>query len=281
MAQIQLGLIGDNIKASRAPNLHHFCGEMTGLDVDYQRLIPADLGTDFDTTFANALNGGYRGLNITLPYKERVVTKLTINDPDIARIGACNTVLFTEDGPKGYNTDFSGFIAGFRDTLGDIAPGRVVMFGAGGVGKAVAFGLKRLNASQIILIDPDTTKAQELADALNASHDASNNGVTLARVGTLDDLARADGVINCTPLGMVGYGGSPVPEDAFPAATWAFDAVYTPVNTPFKAQAEAAGAAFMSGYELYYWQGVDAYEIFTGVKITDHATLRAHLLKTA
>lgn len=271
MAAIRLGLIGDNIKASRAPALHRFCGQLCGLDLSYDLLIPCEQGLEFDALFERCRAQGMTGLNITLPYKERVVPRLIVEDPDIACIGACNTVLFTRDGPKGFNTDFSGFITAFREAFGAGAqPGRVVMFGAGGVGKAVGFGLTRLNAQEIILIDPDTAKAQALAEAINGSKQA----VSRARVGGLDDLAQADGVVNCTPLGMVGYGGSAVPEGRFPRCAWAFDAVYTPTDTPFKAQAEAAGASFLSGYELYYHQGVDAFRIFTGLPVPDHALLR-------
>jgi shikimate dehydrogenase len=276
MTKIQLGLIGDNIKASRAPILHRLTGRLTGLDVAYDRLIPKDMNQTFDEVFAHAQSNGFRGVNVTLPYKEKVVEKLIIENEDVRRIGAVNTVVFTSEGPKGYNTDFSGFITGYCNQFGDQTPGKVVMFGAGGVGKAVAFALKRLQASEIIFIERDIGKAEALAATVNEG----GGSATVARVGSMDDLATADGVINCTPLGMVGYGGSPVPEGQFPAAKWAFDAVYTPVNTPFKAQAEAAGAAFMSGYELYYYQGVDAYEFFTGVKVEDHNTLRKLLSET-
>jgi shikimate dehydrogenase len=67
-----------------------------------------------------------------------------------------------------------------------------------------------------------------------------------------------------------------VPEGAFPRATWAFDAVYTPVDTPFRAQALAAGAAFLSGWELFFRQGIDAFALFTGSR-PDTAALRAAL----
>ncbi|MFV0292726.1 MAG: shikimate dehydrogenase family protein [Paracoccus sp. (in: a-proteobacteria)] len=276
-ATIRLGLIGDNIRVSRAPALHRLCGKMAGLDLSYDLLIPAAQGLEFDALFERCLTTGMRGLNITLPYKEHVVPRLIIDDSDIARIGACNTVLFTDNGPKGYNTDFSAFITAFRNRFGDRSPGRVVMFGAGGVGKAVAFALKRLKAEEIILIDPDRAKAQTLADAINAS----KKGVSHAYSGTLADLPGIDGVVNCSPLGMVGYGGSAVPDGAFPACSWAFDAVYTPVDTPFSQQAMAAGANFISGYELYYYQGVDAFEIFTGHPVSDHDYLRQALIRGA
>ncbi|SFC20936.1 shikimate dehydrogenase family protein [Tropicimonas isoalkanivorans] len=272
MTKIRLGLIGDNIKASRAPALHRYCGEMTGLDVSYDLFIPKDMGLTFNEVFEHVRDAGLTGVNVTLPYKERVVAKVTVDDRDIARIGSVNTVKFPAEGPKGNNTDFTGFMSAWRHTFGTAEPGSVVMFGAGGVGKAIAFALKRLGAREIVFIEPDTTKARALIDNLN-----TGAGESVARAGTLADLSAADGVVNATPLGMVGYGGTPVPEGTFPTARWAFDAVYTPVDTPFKAQAEAAGAAFLSGYELYYFQGVDAFEIFTGVPVSDHDALRRRL----
>lgn len=274
---VRLGLIGDNIRASRAPSLHRFCAEMTGLDLSYDLLIPAEQGLDFDALFQRCQDSGMTGLNITLPYKERVVPKLQVEDPDIARIMACNTVLFTPDGPKGYNTDFTAFVTAFRNQFGEESPGKVVMYGAGGVGKAVAFALKRLKAKEIVFIDPDESKAQVLVDAINAS----KKGKSYARIGSPDDLKDADGVVNCTPLGMVGYGGCVIPEGAFPRCSWAFDAVYTPVDTNFSKLARAAGATFISGYELYYYQGVDAFEIFTGLPVPDHALLRRKLAEAA
>ncbi len=273
MTRIRLGLIGDNIKASRAPALHRLAGGLCGLDVQYDRFIPAETGLDFDALFDRCRADGLTGLNITLPYKERAVRRVTIDDPLIARIGAINTVRFGNDGPRGFNTDHSGFVGAFRETLGTRAPGRVALFGAGGVGKAVAFGLVALGAREIRIIDTDTNKAAMLARNVTEAGGGRTGGTVTGTEGLTD----ADGVVNCTPLGMVGYGGSPVPQGRFPAADWAFDAVYTPGDTPFKAQAEASGARFLSGYELFFWQGVHAFEIFAGTRPGDLNALRAAL----
>jgi shikimate dehydrogenase len=272
MGQIRLGLIGDNIRASRAPALHRLCGRLTGLDISYELFVPLELGMDFDQVFAQCL-ATLTGFNVTLPYKERAAARVRVDEPNIARIGAVNTVLSGPDGPRGFNTDYSGFIAAYRAAFDDTPPGRVVMFGAGGVGKAVAYALTALGASEVAFIDKDRAKASALAAALT---EASEGG-TKGRAAGPEALVMADGVVNCTPLGMVGYGGSPVAEGAFPRARWAFDAVYTPADTLFRAQALAAGAQFLSGYELYYWQGVDAFRLFTGVEFTDHTRLRALL----
>jgi shikimate dehydrogenase len=75
---------------------------------------------------------------------------------------------------------------------------------------------------------------------------------------------------------MTGYPGSAVPDEAFPRAAWAFDAVYTPVDTAFRTQALAAGAAFLSGWELFFRQGIDAFALFTGHR-PDASALRSAL----
>ncbi|OYX40701.1 MAG: hypothetical protein B7Z02_17995 [Rhodobacterales bacterium 32-67-9] len=269
---IRLALVGDNILASRSPALHRSCGGIAGIEITYDLLIPPALGRSFDDVFDEAARTCH-GINVTLPYKERVVPKVTITDPMVARIGAVNTVLFGPEGPKGYNTDYSGFIAAYRAAYGKAAPGHAVMIGAGGVGKAVAFGLVALGAARVTVIDHDAARAAALARAVTAAGQGRTEGAS----GDLAALADADGVINCTPLGMVGYPGSPVPDGLFPKGVWAFDAVYTPAETPFRDQALAAGARFLSGWELFFHQGIDAFEIFTGQRPGDLARLRALL----
>ena len=127
---IRLGLIGDNIAASRSPALHRIAGRLTGLAVSYDLLRPADLKRSFEDVLSFAEADGYRGLNITYPYKERVITHLDVPDPVVRAIGACNTVLFGGGKPQGWNTDFSGFMGGYRHVFGNRSPGRVAMAGA-------------------------------------------------------------------------------------------------------------------------------------------------------
>lgn len=271
MPAIRLGLIGDNIRTSRSPDLHRIAGAMTGLDVRYDLFIPPAMGMSFPEVFEACRADGLVGVNVTLPYKERVVPLVRVDDPAIARIGSVNTVLFTKVGPLGFNTDFSGFVAAYRNAFGAARPGRVALIGAGGAGRAIAFGLCALGAEEIALIDTDPARAGALQAAL------APLGDTRVRLAGAEALARADGVVNATPLGMDGYPGSPVAEGAFPAGGWAFDAVYTPVTTPFRAQALAAGARFLSGWELFFFQGVAAFERFTGRRPSDLMALREAL----
>lgn len=270
MTRVKLGLIGDNIARSKSPRLHRTAGALTGLDVTYDRLIPADMGLTFDEAFAQARDSGFRGINVTYPYKELVTSRVTVPDPLVRAIGAVNTVVFDASGPQGYNTDYTGFMAAYATERGESNPGTVCLIGTGGVGKAVAFGLAALNAREIRCVDLDAAKAEELARALRAL----GSDTKVSTSGDAIAAARgADGIINCTPMGMIGIGGTPLPAASMQGASWAFDAVYTPVDTPFLQDAQAAGLAVISGYELFFGQGVDAWMIFTGVTL-DHAALR-------
>jgi shikimate dehydrogenase len=227
---IKLGLIGDNITRSKSPQLHRTAGQLTGLDVTYDRLIPKDIGLSFKDVFAQAQTGGFRGINVTYPYKELVTAMVTVTDPLVRAIGAVNTVVFEAGGPKGFNTDYTGFMKAYRDVRGAQKPGTVCLIGTGGVGKAVAFGLVALKAHTIRCVDLDPIKAVALADALRAL-----GSETVIEISTdAEEAAKgADGLINCTPMGMVGIGGSALRSEAMQGASWAFDAVYTPVDTQF------------------------------------------------
>jgi shikimate dehydrogenase len=184
-------------------------------------------------------------------------------------------VLFEPDGPKGLNTDYTGFIAGYRGVRGAQKPGTACLIGTGGVGRALAFGLLALGCNEIRLVDRDDGKAQALATDLRA--------VELPpRVAVFADAAEAamgaEGLLNGTPVGMVGHDGTPLPRTSMEGAKWAFDAVYTPVDTRFLQDAEAAGLTVISGYELFFHQGVHAWGHFSGLPL-DETRLRAELLQ--
>lgn len=269
MAVTHLGLIGDNIARSQSPRLHVEAGKLCGIKVIYDRLIPRDLGLNLDTVFDRCADEGFRGINVTYPYKEEVVRRVVIPDAATAAIRACNTVLFGDGRPEGHNTDCTGFVSAFGARFGTVAPGRVAMAGAGGVGKAIAFGLARLGATELHIFDRDRQKADALATAVAAAAD-----MTVGVAGSIEEAAEgADGLVNCTPIGMTGHPGTAVPADNMRAASWAFDAVYTPVDTLFLTDAAKAGLEVMSGYDLFFHQGVDAFRIFTGLDV-DAAALR-------
>ena len=277
MSTLHLGLIGDNITRSKSPLLHKLAGRICGIEITYQALIPADLNLDFDAVFERCSRNGYRGINITYPYKERVVSKLAVDDRAVRLIGACNTVVFDGTPPRGLNTDFTGFSDAFRGTFGAVSPGVVALVGTGGVGRAVAFALAHLDTKGLQLFDVNRASAERLASTIAST---GNKMVIEVAASIGDAVTGADGLVNCTPLGMVGLGGTAIPVGLIRGQSWAFDAVYTPVETEFLINARAAGLSIMSGYELFLHQGVNAFRIFTGRDV-DPLALRAALLESA
>jgi len=273
MKHVKLGLIGDNIMSSSAPRLHQIAAAQLGLNLTYDLIIPAQFGFDFDQAFDHVRLKGYSGVNITLPYKETAFRQVTIDDPAIHKLGSVNTVCFQGENMSGFNTDYTGFLKSYQSIRGDKPVGSVLLIGAGGVGRSIAFGLMQLGATHLAIIDKDPSRAVHLADELNTHMPGIAEHIERGAIST------HDAVINCSPSGMYGYGGLPLPEEDFPHRfEWAFDAVYQPVNTPFKQLAESRKAEFISGFELFFHQGVDAFLIFTGHEVNDHAALRKALV---
>ena len=269
MEKIRLGLVGDNIVASRAPDLHHTAARICGIDVAYERLVPRDLGLAFDAVVARAKEQGLRGLNITHPYKERILQFVTVEDSTVKAIGACNTVLFNVQ-TIGLNTDYTGYIEAFKERFGDALPGAVAIAGSGGAGKAIGFALAQLGAKSLKLFDTDERKSLALADSLRSAQRHMDVFVAPSLEDACEDV---DGLVNCTPLGMTGYEGNAFNGVRLKGRRWICDAVYTPVETAFLKEGEAAGVEILSGYELFLYQGIHAFQLFTGRHV-DAVTLR-------
>lgn len=271
---LRLGLIGDNIARSRSPLLHRLAGGQNGVEVTYERLVPKDMARSFDEIFEVCEGEGYRGINVTYPYKEIAAKKVEVDDPLVRAVGAVNTVIFGRARPKGFNTDYSGFMAAYRRVMGDTPTGTVLVIGTGGVGRAVAFGLSGLGTRRLRLVDRDPAKAEALAEALKSVAPDMEISIWLSAEKAAEGCS---GLINCTPVGMVGYEGTPLAPEAMTGADWVFDAVYTPVDTQFLQDAAAAGLKVISGWELYFYQGVHAWKLFSGLGLDD-AALRKSLV---
>ena len=265
MHTIRLGLIGDNIADSKAPLLHEFAGQLHGLDVTYQRLVPRKLGLTAQELLHFCREHDFYGVNVTYPYKQLLASEVTITDESVRALGAINTILFEPGGPQGFNTDYSGFIAAYCATLGLNPPRTSCILGAGGVGSAIAFALVQLGARAISLFDMDIERAQVLEQALKRRAPNVAINVTDNVDAAVDG---AEGVLNCTPVGMVGMEADAlVSTDQLRSAKWAFDAVYTPERTAFIENAKAARLATLSGFELFFFQGVHAFRHFTGIDL--------------
>ena len=168
-------------------------------------------------------------------------------------------------------------MAAYRGIRGAATPGVCCLIGTGGVGRALAFALVALAAEEIRLVDRDVAKAEALARELQA---LGRTARVLAMTDAESAAKGAQGLLNGTPVGMVGHDGTPLPASAMAGAEWAFDAVYTPVDTRFLTDATKAGLKVISGYELFFFQGVHAWAHFAERPL-DETALRAALIAEA
>lgn len=257
---MKLGLIGKAILNSSSPDLHVRLGKLTGIPTTYDLFDANEMPIgSLESQVRWAIAEGYRGVNVTFPWKEAAVQLADQTSEGARMVGAANTLVFEGNEVMAENTDFTGFISGYRATLGERMPGRVLLIGTGGVGKAVAFGLGKLGAKEVVLLDLDEFKARQLAGELDSQGYPAS---WIAEEGLAETVARCDGLVNCTPIGHEKSPGCPLPKELIQARHWIFDAVYVPAVTEFIAAAEAAGASVMSGISLFVFQGVDAFKRF-------------------
>ncbi len=275
--RVQLGLLGNGIGRSRAKNLHELLGEIFVLQVNYRVM---DLGGRTEAVsiadeLARCRDEGFRGVNVTHPYKREAFLCVKPLPQFPAGLTSVNTVLFEAPVMHADNTDYSGFIAAFRSQFGeDCRPGRVLMLGAGGVGVAIAYGLARLGAGELVIHDTRPESAEGLVRQLAAS----NIPARLADPDLAGEMHQADGLINATPLGMFQYPGNAFPLAGFARQKWAFDAVYTPENTEFLRECRNRGIDTLSGFKLFLYQGLHAFLRFTGIN-ADAAEVEPEFLK--
>jgi shikimate dehydrogenase len=247
------GLLGNPVDHSLSPPMHEAAYDALGMDARYVTFEPArDAAAD---AVAAAETLAIAGLNVTIPFK-RDVLDAVVPDAVAERVGAVNTIDFAESPPRGYNTDVAGVKRSFAHH--DIAlDGRdAVVVGAGGAGRAVAFALADAGAA-VHIANRTVERAESLA--------ADVPGATAGGLETLTRVAEADLLVNATSVGMdPDVDATPVPAEHLHADLAVLDAVYTPIETRLLREAEAAGATTVDGAWMLLFQGVEAFERWTG-----------------
>jgi len=253
------GLIGTPVEHSLSPPMHEAAYAELGLDARYVTFEPPAKAGAAAVESAGTL--GVAGLNVTIPFKEQVLAAVD-PDPLAARIGAVNTIDFTTDPPTGYNTDAAGVVRALTHHDINLA-GTAVVVGAGGAGRASAFALAE-EGMAVHIANRTETKAHDLADAVGTSHPDGPDAVAGHGLDTLPEvLGNADVLVNATSVGM-DEDRSPVPTEALHGELAVLDAVYSPLETRLLCEAGAAGGITVDGAWMLLYQGVEAFEIWTG-----------------
>ena len=236
---MEYGLLGEKLGHSFSPRIHRM---LAGYDY---RLLP----TPPEEVASLFRRGEFKGLNVTIPYKQTVIPLCDETDPRAAAIGAVNTVVNRGGRLTGYNTDLDGLIYLAKRAGVDMAGKKVVVLGSGGTSRTACAAAKELGAKEVAVI----------------SRKGENN------YGNISRHADAGVLINTTPVGMhPNCGAAPVRLDVFPRLTGVLDVVYNPLRTALVMEAEARGVPCSCGLPMLVAQARRAAELFTGESIPDN-----------
>ena len=273
-AAIIAGVCGAPIKHSMSPLIHNAWIAAAGLDAAYVPFAPAE---DRFETFVDGLRGGaIRGLNVTIPFKERALAAADTAS-DLARMaGAANLLIFEADGTiRADNTDGPGLLGALAAQASgfDIAAAPVTILGAGGAARGAVAALLLAGAPQVRIVNRTPARAEELAAAFGAKVVAADEA---ALPGLLSDTGL---VINATSLGLGGGAGPAAPLELTPAGAVVMDMVYRPLRTEFLRRAEALGRRTVDGLEMLLRQAIPSFEAFYGQAPPASVDVRALALR--
>lgn len=265
------GLVGTEIAASRSPSIHEREAQAHGLRLTYALFDLASSPDRLADVIRSASELGFAGLNVTHPFKQRVIPLLDGLNEEASTIGAVNTVAFGPDGAIGYNTDCSGFADGLRRRLPNADLSSVLQLGAGGAGSATAYAILAAGAERLVIVDSESNRARALAEHLASIF--SNQRIICCR--SADDAVEATGIVNATPVGMHGHPGTPIDIALLKPSHWVADVVYFPRETELLRAAQAIGCKTVDGSAMVVFQAARAFEIFTGLKADRERMLTA------
>ena len=241
-------------------SMHEAGYRALGLSFTY---VPFEV-RDLRDAIAGMRGLGIRGFGVSHPFKQEVIPLLDALDPVAERIGAVNTIV--NDGGRlvGHNTDWIGAVGALEEALKGkpLAGASVLLLGAGGAARAIAFGLAQKGARATIA-NRDAAKAAELA----AEVGGAGGGTRSAPFEERERAADYDVVVNATSLGQKDVGlASPVPRGALRGGQIVMDIVYKPVATELLAEARQAGAITVHGGRMLLFQAAAQFEVYTGKK---------------
>lgn len=266
-----LGLIGNPVEHSISPQLHNSLSKLMGLDLVY---VPLRVDKENLEVLVKALKAvDFVGFNVTIPYKRDIMKFIDDNTKEAILMGSVNTVKKLDGRLYGYNTDGEGFLRSFKEAAGVGFKGKkVVMIGAGGAARPIAVKIAMEGAEKISIVNRTTQKSVELAEVVN------ENIAEIVQVYNFEDktlklaFEESDIIINTSSVGMSpDVDKSPVANIDYFNGQIVYDVVYNPAKTKFLSDAESRGCKAIGGIGMLFYQGINAYEIWTGVKFSEES----------
>ncbi|HEY2714023.1 MAG TPA: shikimate dehydrogenase [Chthoniobacterales bacterium] len=264
---IRLGVLGDPVAHSLSPAIQNAALENCGLDLRYAafRIAPNELEEALE--LLQQLE--FVGINLTVPHKIAALSLVDEVEERARRIGAINTIAFRAGRSSGWNTDGPGFARAIREDFSvDLRDLRVLLLGAGGAGRALAWQCAFENCERLVLVNRTFEKAQVLARELGRyfsgprvlGPEARLEAVPWNEAALRQQIARTDLVVNATTLGLKHSDAPALPGSLLAPHLMVYDLIYR--DTTFLAAAEQAGTRSANGLTMLLHQGVLAFELW-------------------
>ena len=259
-----IGIFGDPVEHSLSPPMQNAAIKSLGLDMVY---IPWHVKPE---NLEMALNGvramGIRGINLTIPHKERALKHIDSVSDEVKIIGATNTIVNDRGKLLGHNTDGKGLLLALKKEYTFIPEGKkVVIIGAGGAARGIAAAMAMEGARRVIIANRTLGKAESLASEFSLKIPSSTfEGVDLSTEQLSHAFENAHLLVNASSAGMNGKNDLDLPLDQLTKESIVVDIVYKPLVTRLLREAKGLGLKTQKGLGMLACQGEIAFELFTG-----------------
>jgi len=257
-------ILGHPVGHSLSPAIHNAAFDALGLDYVY---VAHDVSPDLlAAAIAGARAMNYRGLSVTIPHKVAALASVDDVDETARTIGCINTVVNDDGHLTGHNSDGLGALAALRRAGADPAGRRVVILGSGGAARALAVTVAASATPQrIVMLGVVLDELAQLSRDVQGLGRCETVGRELTDTALSEELAQADLLLHCTPVGMhPNAETSLVPSGLLRPELCVFDAVYNPRRTALLRAAAAVGCRVVEGLEMFVGQAVVQFELWTG-----------------
>ena len=268
------GIIGNPIGHTLSPKIHNMISDAMGINAVY---VPFVANDDLKSIAAGLFSLGVRGINVTVPYKTDICKELCGIDPLAAAIGAVNTLHYTENGYYGYNTDILGLGRELEDEKVSLTGRHVILLGAGGAARAVAFLCASKNPASITIVNRTISKGLAIqTDVMNYANMNGMNAlaanINVVALKDINQLEYSDYIVfQCTNVGLAPNDDACIVHDRefYKKVSVGVDLIYKPSETLFMKYVKSAGGEAYNGLKMLIYQAVSAYEIWNGVSVPE------------
>lgn len=264
-----LGIIGNPVRHTKSPAMHNYISKCLDKNLVY---VPFEVTGDIGKAVKGAYELGIKGMNVTVPYKTDVIEFLSDIDELAKEIGAVNTLVRTDNGYKGYNTDMLGLERAVLSEGIVLENGTAVLLGAGGAARAAAFMCVKNKVSKLYILNRTVANADAIAEDIN-NYIKKNGLSTVVITGAIDkynEIAENDLIVfQCTKIGLKDDDGAVVEDESFyDKVSCGVDLIYRE-GTLFNKLVSKAGGKSFNGMKMLIYQGVIAYELWNELSIPD------------